>query len=175
MMRRFVSVTSATIVHSRFSSSQYFINASTSAGAMTQAIRSWDSEIESSVPSRPSYFLGTKSRLMVTPSVSSPMATETPPAPKSLQRLMSVVTSGRRNRRCILRSVRALPFWTSAPHVARDSKVCSLEEPVAPPQPSRPVLPPSSTMISPGVGTSRRTCLRGAAPITAPISMRFAT
>ena len=110
MMRRFVSVTSATIVHSRFSSSQYFMNASTSAGAMTQAIRSWDSEMASSVPSRPSYFLGTKSRLMVTPSVNSPIATETPPAPKSLQRLMSVVTSARRNRRWILRSVRALPF-----------------------------------------------------------------
>ena len=77
---------------------------------MTQAIRSWDSEIASSVPSRPSYFLGTKSRLMVTPSVNSPIATETPPAPKSLQRLMSVVTSARRNRRWILRSVRALPF-----------------------------------------------------------------
>ena len=123
-----------------------------------------------SVPSRPAYFLGTKSRLIDTPSVSSPIATDTPPAPKSLQRLISVVTSPRRNKRWILRSVRALPFWTSAPHVDRDSTVCSLEEPVAP-----PVLPPSNTTTSPATGTSRRTWLRGAAPITAPISMRFAT
>ena len=142
---------------------------------MTQAMRSWDSEMANSVPSRPAYFLGTKSRLIDTPLVSSPIATDTPPAPKSLQRLISVVTSPRRNKRWILRSVRALPFWTSAPHVERDSTVCSLEEPVAPPQPSRPVLPPSNTTTSPATGTSRRTWLRGAAPITAPISMRFAT
>ena len=42
----------------------------------------------SSVPSRPSYFLRTASRSMERPSASSPMATETPPAPKSLQRLI---------------------------------------------------------------------------------------
>ena len=85
------------------------------------------------------------------------MATDTPPAPKSLQRLIRVVTSPRRKRRWILRSVRALPFCTSAPHVERDSTVCSLEEPVAPPQPSRPVLPPNNTTISPATGVSRRT------------------
>ena len=99
MIRRFVSVTSATTVHSKFSSSQYALNASTSVAEITQAIRSWDSEIANSVPSRPAYFLGTKSRLIVTPSVNSPMATDTPPAPKSLQRLISVVTSPRRKRR----------------------------------------------------------------------------
>ena len=142
---------------------------------MTQAIRSCDSEMANSVPSRPAYFLGTKSRLIDKPSVNSPIATDTPPAPKSLQRLISVVTSPRRNKRWILRSVRALPFCTSAPHVDRESTVCSLEDPVAPPQPSRPVFPPSNTTTSPATGTSRRTWLRGAAPITAPISMCFAT
>ena len=39
----------------------YAKNASTSAGSMTTAIRSWDSEIASSVPSRPAYFFGTLS------------------------------------------------------------------------------------------------------------------
>ena len=96
---RFVSVTSATTVHSKFSSSQYDLNASTSEAAMTQAMRSCDSEMANSVPSRPAYFLGTKSRLIDKPSVNSPMATDTPPAPKSLQRLISVVTSPRRNKR----------------------------------------------------------------------------
>ena len=49
------------------------------------------------------------------------------------------------------------------------------EEPVAPPQPSRPVLPPSRMTMSPGSGTSRMTFSSGAAPTTAPISMRLAT
>ena len=127
------------------------------------------------MPSRPSYFLGTLSRSITRPSVSSPIATDTPPAPKSLQRLIIAVTAGLRNRRWILRSVGGLPFCTSAPQLMRESTVCSLEEPVAPPQPSRPVLPPSSTTISPAAGRSRRTALRGAAPITPPISIRFAT
>ena len=56
----------------------------------------------------------------------------------------------------------------------RDS-LCSLEEPVAPPMPSRPVRPPISRMTSPGAGVPRRTFARGAAAITAPISRRLAT
>ena len=93
MTRRLVSVATATIVASRFSSAAYFINSSTCSGATTTAIRSCDSEIANSVPSRPSYFLGTLSRLMSRPSVNSPIATDTPPAPKSLQRLIRTVTS----------------------------------------------------------------------------------
>ena len=90
-------------------------------------------------------------------SASSPIATATPPAPKSLHRLMHRVTSGIRNRRCIFRSVTGFPFCTSAPHVERESFVCVLEDPVAPPQPSRPVLPPSNIIRSPGTGLSRCT------------------
>ena len=142
---------------------------------MTTAIRSWDSLMASSVPSRPSYFLGTLSRLMTSPGASSPIATETPPAPKSLQRLMRRVTSGLRKRRWILRSLGGLPFWTSAPHSLRDLVVCSLDAPVAPPIPSRPVRPPRSTTRSPSLGRSRTTASRGAAPITAPTSIRLAT
>ena len=42
----------------------------------------WDSEIAISVPSRPAYFLGTLSRSTASPGASSPIATETPPAPE---------------------------------------------------------------------------------------------
>ena len=174
MMRRGCSVTTATGVASRFSSSENFWKASTSFGSSTTAMRSCDSEIASSVPSRPLYFFLTASRSMTRPSASSPMATATPPAPKSLQRLIMRETSGLRNRRWILRSVGGLPFWTSAPHVVSDSSVCSFDEPVAPPQPSRPVRPPTRTMISPAAGRSRTTFSFGAAAMTAPISMRFA-
>lgn len=51
-----------------------------------------------------------------------------------------------------LRSVGGLPFWTSAPQESSESTVCSLDEPVAPPQPSRPVRPPSNTIRSPADG-----------------------
>ena len=51
----------------------------------------------------------------------------------------------------------------------------AFDEPVAPPHPSRPVLPPKSTIISSGSGTSRITFSFGDAPITAPISSLFAT
>ena len=54
-------------------------------------------------------------RSMYRPSASSPTATDTPPAPKSLQRLIRRQASPRRNRRCSLRSTGALPFCTSAP------------------------------------------------------------
>ena len=83
-------------------------------------------------------------RSISSPSASSPIATETPPAPKSLQRLIS-----RRDLLVPEQSLRAslssggLPFWTSAPQVVREDAVCAFEEPVAPPQPSRPVRPPS--------------------------------
>ena len=171
---RFSSVTLATTVASRFSACASAMNASTSSGASTTAMRSCDSEMASSVPSRPSYLRGTAFKSMESPSASSPMATETPPAPKSLQRLMRLAASGLRNSLCSLRSSGALPFCTSAPQVSRECAVCDLLEPVAPPQPSRPVRPPSSTTQSPGAGVSRRTFSAGAAPTTAPISMRLA-
>ena len=176
MMRtRGSSTTSAMTVASRFSSSAYFRNSSTSAAAMAHAMRSWLSEMASSVPSRPSYFLGTLFRLIRRPSAISPKATDTPPAPKSLQRLMRRHASPRRNRRWSLRSTGALPFCTSAPQCSRLPRLCALEEPVAPPMPSRPVRPPRSTMTSPGAGFSRRTWSAGVAATTAPISMRLAT
>jgi len=129
----------------------------------------------SSVPSRPSYFFGTASRSIARPSVSSPMATDTPPAPKSLQRFIILLTAGWRNRRWILRSVGGLPCCTAAPQPASDSSVCAFDEPVAPPQPSRPVRPPTSSTTSPGAGSWRTTLARGAAPMTAPISILLAT
>ncbi len=88
---------------------------------------------------------------------------------------MILLTSALRNSLCSLRSVGALPFWTSAPHVESDAVVCTLEEPVAPPQPSRPVRPPSRMMMSPGSELSRITPALGAAAMTAPISILFAT
>lgn len=90
-----------------------FQNCSRSFGSMTTAIRSWDSEMAISVPSRPAYFFGTLSRLILRPGASSPMATETPPAPKSLHFLIRRLTSSRRNSLCSLRSVGAFPFCTS--------------------------------------------------------------
>ena len=174
MIRRPESVTSATCTASRFSRRAAARKAGTSLGSRTTAMRSCDSERAISEPSRPSYLSGTRSRWMWSEGASSPMATETPPAPKSLQRLIRRLTAGSRKRRCSLRSVGASPFWTSA-EFWRAVSVCSFEEPVAPPTPSRPVRPPPSTMTSPGAGTSRRTQSRGPAATTAPISMRLAT
>ena len=125
-----LSVTTATTVASKFSLSASASTFSTSPAATTTAMRSWDSEIAISVPSRPSYFLGTLSRSISRLSASSPMATQTPPAPKSLQRLTSRVKSGLRNSRCNLRSVSGLPFCTSAPHSAVDFSSCALLLPV---------------------------------------------
>ena len=112
---------------------------------------------------------------MINPSANSPTATDTPPAPKSLQRLINFVASGLRNSLCIFLSSGAFPFCTSAPHVVRDALVCAFEEPVAPPHPSLPVLPPSKITLSPGSGRSLITFFAGAAPTNAPISKRFAT
>ena len=103
------------------------------------------------------------------------MATETPPAPKSLHRLISVVTSFFLNNLCSFLSTGGLPFCTSAPQVSKDELSWAFDEPVAPPQPSRPVIPPSKITTSPGSGTSRITFFFGAAAITAPISIRLAT
>ena len=69
----------------------------------------------------------------------------------------------------------ALPFCTSAPSSSSDSTLCALDEPVAPPMPSRPVRPLSRMILSPGAGVSRRTWSAGVAATTAPTSMRLAT
>ena len=167
-------VTFATGVAERFSRAASERKVGTSFSSTTTAIRSWLSLIASSVPSSPSYFFGTALRSMSSPSASSPIATDTPPAPKSLQRLISRLASGSRNRRWSLRSSGAFPFWTSAPQVSSEWTVWDFEDPVAPPQPSRPVAPPSRMTTSPGVGVSRLTFSAGAAPTTAPISIRFA-
>ena len=129
----------------------------------------------SSVPSRPSYFLGTLSKSISRPGASSPIATHTPPAPKSLHRLISFAASPFLKSRCIFRSVGGLPFCTWAPQTSTDFSVWAMLEPVAPPMPSRPVAPPRSTTMSPGAGSSRRTFPLGEAPTTAPISSLFAT
>ena len=66
-------------------------------------------------------------------------------------------------------------YMGDQPQTAVDSVLCAFEEPVAPPIPSRPVLPPSKMMMSPGSEVSLCTARLGAAPMTAPISIRFAT
>ena len=172
--RRGSSVTVATFTHCRFSPAAIILKSFSFSAEMTHAILSWDSLIASSVPSRPSYFLGTASRSMSRPSASSPMATLTPPAPKSLQRFIILVATPSRKSLCILRSSGALPFWTSAPHVSTECASCALDDPVAPPMPSRPVEPPSIITMSPGSGRSLLTFTAGAAAMTAPTSMRFA-
>ena len=168
------AVTRATIVASRFSVFASSMNAAASFSSTTTAILSWDSLIASSVPSKPSYFFGTAFKSMSKPSASSPIATETPPAPKSLQRLIFVDAAGFLKRRWILRSSGAFPFWTSEPQVSIEEAVWDLDEPVAPPHPSRPVLPPRRITTSPAAGVSRRTFAAGAAPMTAPSSMCLA-
>ena len=91
--RRGSALITATGQACRFSSPASFKNFSTFSFSTTTAIRSCDSLMASSVPSRPSYFLGTALRSISRPSASSPIATETPPAPKSLQRLIIKVAS----------------------------------------------------------------------------------
>ena len=176
--QRMVSVASSVMramgVAVKFSAAASAIIVSLSSRLMTIAMRSCDSEMASSVPDRPRYLTGTASRLMSRPSASSPMATATPPAPKSLQRLTRRLNSAFRNRRCSLRSSGALPFCTSAALSVSESPCCSREEPVAPPQPSRPVAPPISRTISPGAGSSRVTWEAGVAATTAPTSMCLA-
>ena len=174
MTRRFVPVTFATTTARRFSFAARSIKARASFSRTTTAMRSCDSEIASSVPFKPSYFLGTASRSMSSPAANSPTATDTPPAPKSFERRIIKLTFLSRKRRCIFRSSTALPFCTSAPALVTDSLVCTFDEPVAPPMPSRPVPPPSKMTTSPASGLSRTTESAGEAAMTAPHSMRFA-
>ncbi len=161
-----LSVTSATSTASRFSCAACAINESTSLASTTTAIRSCDSEMASSVPLSPEYLVGSLSRLIFKLSAISPIATDTPPAPKSLHFLMSLVTSGLRKRRCIFRSSTASPFCTSALSVVMADLSCTLLLPDAPPTPSRPVLPPTMTTLSPVAGASLRTQSLGTAPAT---------
>ena len=139
---------------------------STSLASTTTAIRSCDSDIASSVPFSPAYFVGNLSRFILRLSAISPIATDTPPAPKSLHFLMSLVTSGLRNRRCIFRSSTASPFCTSALRVFIEVSSCTLLDPEAPPTPSLPVAPPTIITRSPVTGASLRTQSLGTAPAT---------
>ena len=151
------------------------MNFSSSSLFTTTAILSCDSEIAISVPSNPSYFFGTLSKSISNPLVNSPIATDTPPAPKSLHLLIIVATSLFLNNLWIFLSVGGLPFCTSAPHSLIEFSVCSLDEPVAPPKPSLPVLPPKRITTSPFLGSSLTTFSLGAAAITAPTSILLAT
>ena len=126
------------------------------------------------MPVKPSYFFGTLFKSISNPSASSPIATATPPAPKSLHFLIIAETFSFLKSRCILCSSGALPFCTSAPHISIDDASCSFDEPVAPPTPSLPVLPPRSIIKSLTLGLSLRTAFLGHAPITAPVSSLLA-
>jgi len=72
---------------------------SASFSSITIAIRSCDSEIANSVPVNPSYFFKTASKSITNPGANSPTATQTPPAPKSLQRTTFSLTSLFLNKR----------------------------------------------------------------------------
>ena len=118
----------------RFSLCAAAMNFSSSSGATTTAMRSCDSEIASSVPSRPSYFLRTASRSMSRPSASSPMATDTPPAPKSLQRLIEARHLAVAEEALELALFgRVALLHLCSPAWSRDFSRVLLEEPVAPP------------------------------------------
>ena len=99
MTRLGFSVTVATTTASIFSLAQSAIKASASSGRTTTDMRSWDSEMAISVPLRPWYLSGTLFKSISRPSANSPMATQTPPAPKSLDFLIKRVTSPLRKSR----------------------------------------------------------------------------
>ena len=103
------------------------------------------------------------------------MATETPPAPKSLHFLINFAASGFLKSLWIFLSSGALPFCTCADSVSIEETLCDFDDPVAPPIPSLPVLPPSKIITSPSIGSILFTFSRGAAAITAPVSILFAT
>ena len=84
----------ATLTACKFSSLAKLKNFSISFLSITTAILSCDSDIASSVPSSPSYFFNIALRFISIPSESSPIATETPPAPKSLHFFISFETFG---------------------------------------------------------------------------------
>ena len=170
----FESLISATWYASKFSSFANSINLSKFCFSITTAILSCDSEIASSVPFNPIYFTLTLFKSISSPSASSPIATETPPAPKSLHFLINFVTFLFLKSLWIFLSTIAFPFCTSALDFSEDSVVCSLDEPVAPPIPSLPVLPPSKITTSPFLGFSRIIFSAGAAPTTSPNSILLA-
>ena len=97
-------------------------------------------------------------RSMCRPSASSPMATDTPPAPKSLQRLIR-----RRWPRVAEQALQLALDRARCPSAPRHRR--SQGSSVYAPwrnrwhrrQPSRPVRPPSRMTTSPGAGSSRRT------------------
>ena len=103
------------------------------------------------------------------------MATETPPAPKSLHFLINLAAFGFLNSLWIFLSSGAFPFWTWADSVWIEETLWDFDEPVAPPIPSLPVLPPSKTIMSPSLGSILFTFSRGQAAITAPVSILLAT
>ncbi len=170
-----LSVTFATTVVSKSSALANSINLSKFSASITTAILSWDSDKAISVPSIPGYFTGTLSNSINNPSANSPIATETPPAPKSLHFLIILLTFSFLNSLTIFLSNGGFPFCTSAPPISRDSSVCFLEEPTAPPNPSLPVLPPTKSTKSPGSEDSLNTFFFGAAATKAPTSILFAT
>ena len=152
------------------------IKASASFASTTTAMRSWLSEMASSVPSRPSYFLGTAS--------------------KSMERPVRQLANGHRDAACAeivaaLYHQRGLFGAEQALQLALYGRVALLHFGAACFQalqlvrfgriPWRrrshrgPVRPPRRITTSPGAGCSRRTFSSGTAPSTAPISMRFAT
>ena len=67
------------------------------------------------------------------------MATLTPPAPKSFDFFYKARDVAAAEQPCEFALLGALPFCTSEPHSSSEFSLCSFDEPVAPPMPSRPV------------------------------------
>ena len=178
MTRRGSAVTSATTVASRFS----LVGCGNELrprppAATTTAMRSWLSEMASSVPSRPVVFLG--HGVQVNGQAVGQLADGDGHAARAevvaaLDQSAGILRGGTGAAACAPRE-----RCPSAPR-RRESRgspaLWALEEPVAPPMPSRPVRPPSRIDYVAGGGAIRGAHGRpGVAPTTAPISMRLAT
>ena len=121
---------------------------------MTIAILSCDSEMANSVPSNHEYLVGTLSKSISSHLVNSQIATETPPAQKSLHFLTNLVNLGSRNNLDNFLSSTGLPFCTSAHRLATDVESCGLDAPVAHQIPSLPVFHQIMMTLSPAFGLS---------------------
>jgi len=80
--------------------------------------------------------------------VNSPIATATPPAPKSLHLLMSNENLGSRNNLSNFLSSTGFPFCTSAHRLDTDPESWDTDDHFAHPIPSLPVFPHSMSTIS---------------------------
>ena len=123
--------------------------------------------------------VGTRSRSIRTPSAISAAATARPPEEISSARLTNCIRSRRRINRTSARAASGSPicevYVSLSPRL--DCRFVSARPADAdkpPPRPSRPVLAPTRTITSPGIGRSDRYPCAGAAAAEKQTSMCFA-